>query len=194
MELHFHRQDNSDIKKRIAAAAAALVSDGETLFINSGTTTYFTAIELKKRKNLNIVTNSLPVAMELGGVPSFRVVLLGGEINTLYSFICGTNALEQLRQFKADKTILSMDGIGEGCGLTTYHAEEAVVNRTMMERSRETIITADHTKIGYESFSFVAELRAGLTLVTDGAKAEAASLDKIRKAGVCIILADTQGK
>jgi DeoR/GlpR family transcriptional regulator of sugar metabolism len=189
VELHLRRQDNDDIKKRIAAAAAALISDGETLFINSGTTTYFTAIELKKLKNLNIVTNSIPIAMELGTVSGFTVMLLGGEINTQYSFTCGINTLEQLRRFKADKTLLSMDGIDANCGLTTYHAEEAIINRTMIERSRETIITADHTKIGYESFSFVDDLHAGLTLVTDEKDPEAASLDEIEKAMVQVIIA-----
>ena len=189
VELHLRRQDNDDIKKRIAETAAALISDGETLFINSGTTTYFTAIELKKRKNLNIVTNSIPIAMELGTVSGFTVMLLGGEINTQYSFTCGINTLEQLRHFKADKTLLSMDGIDARCGLTTYHAEEAVINRTMIERSRETIITADHTKIGYESFSFVEDLHAGLTLVTDEQDPEASFLEEIEKAGVHIILA-----
>ena len=194
VELHLRRQDNDDIKKRIAEAAAEMISDGETLFINSGTTTYFTAIELKKRKNLNIVTNSLPIAMELGTVSGFNVMLLGGEINTQYSFTCGINTLEQLRHFKADKTLLSMDGIDARCGLTTYHAEEAIINRTMIERSRETIITADHTKIGYESFSFVEELHTGLILVTDQQDPEASSLEDIKKTGVRIILTDIQDK
>ena len=189
VELHLRRQDNDDIKKRIAEASAALISDGETLFINSGTTTYFTAIELKQRKNLNIVTNSIPIAMELGTVSGFNVMLLGGEINTQYSFTCGINTLEQLRHFKADKTLLSMDGIDARCGLTTYHAEEAIINRTMIERSRETIITADHTKIGYESFSFVSDINAGLTLVTDEQNPEASFLEDIKKAGVHIVLA-----
>ena len=188
MELHLRRRDNGDVKKSIAAATAGLIADGETLFINSGTTTYFTAIELKKRRNLNVVTNSLPVAMELGNVPGFTVFLLGGKINAQYSFTSGVNTLEELRQFKADKTILSIDGIGAGCGLTTYHADEAVVNRTMIERSRETIISADHTKIGYESFSFIADLWPGLTLVTDNA--EAALLDEIKAAGIRVILAN----
>ena len=194
VELHLRRQDNDDMKKRIAVAAAALISDGETLFINSGTTTYFTAIELKKRKNLNIVTNSIPIAMELGTVSGFTVMLLGGEINTQYSFTCGINTLEQLRHFKADKTLLSMDGIDARCGLTTYHAEEAIINRTMIERSRKTIITADHTKIGYESFSFVEELHAGLTLVTDENDSEASSLEEIEKASVQIIIAGMPDK
>jgi DeoR/GlpR family transcriptional regulator of sugar metabolism len=190
MEFQRRRQENALIKKRIASAAAELVKNGETLFINSGTTTYYTAVVLKGHKNLNVVTNSLPVAIELGDVPTFRVILLGGDINSHYSFTYGINALEQLRLFKADKTILSMDGIRADAGLTTYHAEEAVINRTMMERAGETIIVADHRKIGYESFSFVSSLSAAAFLVTDIDEGLKPAIKDIENAGPRIITVD----
>ena len=69
LEFQRRKQEHMEQKKAIAAAAAGLVHDGDTLFINSGTTTYFTAVELKKRKNINVVTNSISVAIELGGLP-----------------------------------------------------------------------------------------------------------------------------
>jgi DeoR/GlpR family transcriptional regulator of sugar metabolism len=181
--------ENSEIKKRIAAATADLIHDGETLFINSGTTTIFTAHELKRHRNLNIVTNSLLVAMELGELPSFRVILLGGRINTAYAFTYGTDILEQIRQFRADKTILSMDGI-RADGLTTYHAEEAVVNRAMMERSGETIVVADQSKIGYESFSFVSKLTSVSCLVTNTPLEAGDALVELEKAGLRVIVVD----
>jgi DeoR/GlpR family transcriptional regulator of sugar metabolism len=183
------KPENQEIKKRIAAAAAELIRDGETLFINSGTTAYYTAIELKRRKNLNVVTNSIPIALELGGLPSFRVILLGGEINATYSFTYGNNALDQLRHFRADKTILSMDGVRSDAGLTTYHAEEAAVNRTMIERSGETVIAADQSKLGYESFSFVAALASVSCLVTNASGENEPHLAELEKTGLRIVLA-----
>lgn len=178
------QKHNEHLKKMVARETGCLVEDGDTLLINSGTTTYYTAIELRKRKNLYVVTNSLSVAMELGDVPNFRLILLGGEINTQYSFTYGSTALEQLRLFKADKAILSMDGVHAQAGLTTLHAEEAVLNRTMMDRAKETIVAADHTKLGRESFSFVADLAHLSCLVTTpGAK----ELDSILNAGVRVI-------
>ncbi|MDR2619388.1 MAG: DeoR/GlpR family DNA-binding transcription regulator [Treponema sp.] len=185
---HSRLAENQEAKIRIAAAAAGLIKDGQTLFINSGTTAYYTALELKRRKNLNIVTNSISVALELGDLPSFRVILLGGDINVQYSFTYGNNALEQLRQFKANKTILSMDGVHLDAGLTTYHAEEAVVNRVMMERSEETIIVADQRKLGYESFSFVSYLSAVSYLVTDSG-GDDSRLEELKKAELEIITA-----
>ncbi|MDR3144751.1 MAG: DeoR/GlpR family DNA-binding transcription regulator [Treponema sp.] len=181
------KPENQETKKRIAAGAAKLIHDGETLFINSGTTAYYTALELKRCKNLNIVTNSIPIALELGDVSSFRIILLGGEINTRYSFVYGNNALEQLQKFRANKTILSMDGIHVNAGLTTYHAEEATLIRMMMERSGETIVVADRRKLGYESFSFVSDLSQVTYLVTDVSPEEIPCAAELKNAGLNII-------
>jgi len=162
--------DRSEAKKKIAGAATGLINDGETLLINSGTTTLMTAIELaSQKKNLNIVTNSIPVAMEFGIHPSFRVILLGGEINSQYTFTYGKDAQDQLRRYKADKTILSIDGICPHNGLTTYHAEEAAIDYLMMERSRETIIVADRSKFQHESFSYISDIQQVHYWVTDSA-------------------------
>lgn len=154
-------------KKRIAIAAAAMISDGDTLMLNSGTTTYFTAVELKKHKNLNIVTNSVAVAIELGDVPTFRVILLGGEFNAQYSFSYGEDARRQLAGYKADYALLSMDGLSPQAGVTTYHAEESTIDLLMMDRARKTLLVADSSKLGRESFSRVCGLDRIDTWVTD---------------------------
>jgi len=183
-----NKQKNIELKKSIAVASSLLVHDGDTLMINSGTTTYLTAVELKKYKNLNIVTNSVSVAVELSAHPTFRVILLGGEINAQYSFTYGNDAQEQLKRYKADSAILSMDGISSKVGLTTYHAEEATIDRMMMERSRETIIVADSTKLGHESFSFVSDIDKVQHWVTDR-NADKKRLEEIYNAKVEIIFA-----
>ena len=119
-------------KMAIGTAVAQIVKDGDTLFINSGTTCEYVADALSIRQNLNIVTNSLKVATKLGAVPSFRVVQIGGEINAQYGFTCGGDAQEQLEKYQADWTILSVDGISAKGGITTHHAEEAIIDRIMV--------------------------------------------------------------
>jgi len=183
MDFQRRKQEHADMKKAIAAAVADIVQDGNTLFINSGTTTYFAAVELKKHKNLNIVTNSISAAVELGGVPTFRVILLGGEVNSQYSFTYGENAREQLSRFTADFAILSIDGVCPGTGLTTYHAEESVIDRLMMDRARRTLIAADSTKLGRDSFFRLSELGSSMCWITDSG-ADRAVTDKIRAEGV----------
>lgn len=154
-------------KHAIAAAVAARVRDGDTLFINCGTTSVCVAQALKQRKNLSIVTNSLGVAAELGGVPTFRVLLIGGVVNARYGYTYGSDAQDQLCQYQADWAILSVDGVSPKGGITTYHAEEALIDRMMMDGAKKVLITADRSKIGRTGFTRIRDCVPGLWVVTD---------------------------
>ena len=175
------RQQNGAVKKRLAAAVTEMIRDGDTILLNSGTTTYYVAVELKKRKNLNIVTNSISAAAELGDHPTFRVILLGGDINAQYSFTHGSDAQAQLRNYRADYCILSVDGISSETGVTTYHAEEAVMDRLMIERAACTIVAAESRKLGREGFSHVCEASEIDWLVTDAALEQTAAEELQKK-------------
>ncbi len=89
-------------KMAIAEAVANMIQDGDTLFINSGTTTACLANALKKKHNIKIVTNSLAVANALGDISNLRVTLLGGDINARYGFTYGSIAQELLSTFQAN--------------------------------------------------------------------------------------------
>lgn len=158
---------NVEEKQSIAAVMAKLVHDGDTLFINSGTTTEFVATALEIRSDLNIVTNSLAVATILGEIPSFRVILVGGEINARYGFTYGSDALSQLEKYKADWAILSIDGISASSGVTTHHAEEAMLDRMMISNAKNICIVADHTKIGNVGFARVLDDMKDITIITN---------------------------
>lgn len=188
LEFQRRKHEHMEMKKAIAAAAANMVHDGDTLFINSGTTTFFTAVELKQRKNLNVVTNSISVAVELGGLPTFRVILLGGDVSAQYSFTYGEDVKEQISRYRADWAVLSVDGVNPGTGITTYHAEESVIDRIMTERAQKTLIVADSTKLGRESFSRISAFNGGTILITDRG-ADAGLMERISEEGVEIQLA-----
>lgn len=174
----------AEAKRSIAQAAARQVRDGETLLINSGTTTEYVAEALSIRRNLNVVTNSLAVAQKLGAVATIRVVLVGGEINARYGFTHGGDAQEQLQRYQADWAILSVDGISAEGGITTYHAEEAVIDRMMMRSAKNIMIVADRSKIGRTGFTRVREQLGNINLVTDGG--DPAALDALGEVGVRI--------
>ena len=179
---------NAERKRAIGEAVARLVRDGDTLFINSGTTCEQIASALRIRKNLNIVTNALRVALELGSIPSFRVLLVGGEINAQYGFTHGGDAQDQLSRYRADWSILAVDGVSASGGVTTHHAEEALIDRIMSAGSKRTLIVADGSKIGRPGFSRVRECGVGLTLITDATAAPEA-LEALRNQGVEIVYA-----
>lgn len=181
---------NTSQKQQIARAVAAQIQDGDVLFINSGTTTHAVALALKAKKNLNIVTNSIAVALELGNVPTFRVILLGGEINSNFAFTYGNNAQEQLDLYRVDWAILTLDGISPREGLTTYHPEEILINSMMMQRAKKVMIVADHDKIGRAGFTCFGQAAKGICLVTDD-RADPKVLKALEKAGVSITIAES---
>lgn len=154
-------------KRAIARAIVAQIPDGSTLFLNSGTTTQLLAQALEHRSNLNVVTNSLAVAMELGKNPMIHVLLLGGEINAQYGFTYGTDAQEQLQHYQAGWAVLSVDGVSAKGGITSFHAEEMAIDRIMLSRAKQTVIAADYTKIGRTGFTHICDAGPGICLVTD---------------------------
>ncbi len=178
---------NTAQKQQIARSAAAQIQDGAVLFINSGTTTHALAQALKNKKNLNIVTNSIAVALELGNVPTFRVILLGGEINSNFAFTYGVSAQEQLDIYRVDWAILTLDGISTREGLTTYHPEEILINSMMMQRAKQVMIVADHDKIGRAGFTCFGQAGKGIHLVTDSG-ADPKVLQALEKAGVIVTI------
>ncbi len=160
------KQKNAVSKKSLVDVACKLIQDGDTLFINSGTTTYFLANALKKFKGLKVVTNSLTVAVELGSYPTFNVVLLGGQINSADSFTYGKDVIDQISKFYAKYSILSVDGINSK-GVTTLNADEALVDDIMMENSEKKIIIADKSKIGAMGFLNLCGLEKVDIIVTE---------------------------
>lgn len=175
-------------KQAIARMVVAQIPDGSTLFLNSGTTTHCIAAALKERRNLNVVTNSLGVAMELGKLPLIHVLLLGGEINAQYGFTYGVDAEEQLRRYQAGWAILSVDGVSAKGGVTSFHAEETTIDRMMIERSKQVIIAADHTKISRTGFTHICDIGPQVQLVTDQA-CSAAAVRELEELGMQVELA-----
>ena len=176
-------------KQAIARQVSKLIQDGDTVFINSGSTMECVAAALKEHKNLNIVTNALPVALFLGKIHTLCVILLGGKINTLHGFTYGSDAQEQLAHYQADWAILSLDGISDKGGMTTHNAEESTINRMMIAQAKRTLIAADHTKIGKAGFFRFGDTRPGMQLVTD-CKAEPQAIAELEHRGVAVTCAD----
>lgn len=179
------------VEEKLAIAQSVLdqVRDGEVLFLNSGSTAICLAEALRSRKNLNIVTNSLAVATILGGVNTIRVTLLGGEINAQYGFTYGGDTQEQLSRYQADWAILSVEGVCADGSITTRHAEEAVIDRLMIQRAKQVMIAADHTKIGRTGFARVCQRSTTTTLITNDA-ANAEQLQMLKTNGWHVICAD----
>ncbi len=157
-----HRKE----KERIGQAAAALVGEGESVVLDSGTTTTAVARALRHRKQLTIITNAVNIAAELTGT-AIEIILTGGILREKSFSLVGPLAEETLRSLSADILFLAVDGIDVHFGLTTPNLLEARVNRVMMEIARRTVLVCDSSKFGRRSLSLISPLSRIHQIVTD---------------------------
>lgn len=158
--------DRKDEKQRIARAIAASVADGETLLLDIGTTVYYVARELRVRRNLVVVTNSINAALELADTAN-RVILVGGvlQVRAERSLI-GPLAAQIIRQFRVDKLILGCGGIRLDRGIVYYDIEETELRRVMTEVAKTVIVAADHTKFDKDLLISLGPLEIVSSIVT----------------------------
>jgi DeoR/GlpR family transcriptional regulator of sugar metabolism len=184
MNFQERMEANKEEKRKIAAAAAEMIADDDILIIGSGTTPIYVMRELKRHRNLIIITNSLSAAQEAGYNQNIHtLVLLGGNVNLPYQFVTGDDAIQQLNKYKANKLILSSDGVSAEFGVTTYHHLEAELYRRMIARVDKTIVVADYTKIGRANFSQIERMEKIDCLVTNH-NANRDEVEAIRELGV----------
>ncbi len=165
--LHVKASLRADEKQRIGAAAAALIKDGDSIILDSGTTTQQIAKQIKNRKDLTVITNGINIAMELLGVKDVRLVLLGGMVRQNSYSAVGHFAEEMLTQLSADKLFLAVDAFDLDFGLSTPNPEESKVNQAMVQIATEIILVADSSKFGKRSLSRIVPLSAIDKIITD---------------------------
>lgn len=163
-------------KRSIGAAAAALIEDGDTIFVNGGTTTTEVISNIPSRAKVTVVTNNLTAALRVHEV-GFELILLGGTFYPRSNTVVGHFASENLRRLNANKTFIGADGISLKYGYTVPSNPEAELVRLMIERTHgAVIVVADHSKWGVISNFEVAKIDEVQMLVTD------AQLSKIARA------------
>ncbi len=154
-------------KQVIGQLAATLINEGETILIDSGTTTLELAKNLDQFQNLTIITNALNIAVELSKYNRFNVILLGGHLRSSSLSTVGPLAETTLKNFYCDKCFLGVDSFHIERGISTPNLEEANINQTMMDMSKETIVMFDSTKFNKRAFSFIAPITRLHGIVTD---------------------------
>jgi len=154
-------------KRRIGEAAAHLVGDGETIFLGSGSTVLELARNLRTRRGLTVITNSLPVINVLADMEDTTIIGLGGMLRQSELSFIGHITEQALTEVRADKVFIGIHAIDIKEGLTNAYMPETLTDRAIMKIGREIIVLADHTKCGRVSAARVAPLNAIHTFVTD---------------------------
>jgi DeoR family transcriptional regulator of aga operon len=160
-------------KRRIAAAAAALVRDGETVGLAAGTTVAQMTRSLRSRHELTIVTNALNVAMDLSRQQHLTVHVTGGYLSGNWFALIGPKALEFISTIFTDKFFFGANGVAADNGITDRHPEEAAANQALARQSRKRILLVDHIKFGHTARHLVCQTRDLNMIITDTGASDA---------------------
>ena len=182
-----HRRHLAE-KKRIGAAAAGLVKAGQSIFLDTGTTTLEVARALAARGvACRVATSSLVIAAALWGQAQLQLMLTGGQVRGHSPDLIGPAAVLVLKMLTADLAILGSDGIDPARGCFAADLETAAVDSTMAANARKVVVVADSSKLGQAGGAHFLDLGAVRELIT-GRKADPGVLRAIRKKGVAVTL------
>ncbi len=181
-------QENRDEKIRIAARAASLIEHGESIMLDTGSTTAYVAQTFAEHRNLLAVTNSVEVARSFASQNGNRVYMAGGEIRADDGAVFGETANEFASRFLVDKGFLSISAITEENGLMDSELWEADFSRVIIRQAKQVIVVADHTKFNRRSLVKVCDFDDIDILITS-AQPPPAIQDKLDAAGVNVIVA-----
>lgn len=167
LALAMRRQRQVQEKSRIGQAAAALIYDGDAIFLDSSSTALTIVPHLKNRRQVTIITNSLVVAQEANDLPGLRVVMPGGAFQRETASLVGVEGLELLRKFNLQKGFFGAHGLTLTEGLTDVSAEEAEVKSVVASMCRQVIAVIDATKWGQVGLASFAQPTDIDTVISD---------------------------
>ncbi len=160
-------QDNLAEKVMIARKALEFIEDGDTIILDSGSTTTELAKIMTGYKNLTVITNALNIGLILGAEPGINVILTGGEFKAPTLSLTGQKAADFFQNLHVDKLFLATAGVSLKSGLTYPGISDICVKRAMIESANVTYLLADSTKIGKNAFASLGALSLINYLITD---------------------------
>lgn len=165
--VHERLKAHAEEKQRIGAMAATLINDGETIILDSGTTTLEIARQIKKKQSVQVITNGVNIAAELLDARDIQLFIVGGTVRGESASISGRFTEEMFEKFSADKMFLSGAGCDLDFGVSGANLEETMVNQAMLRISREIILVADASKFSKRSMARITHFSEIDTVISD---------------------------
>lgn len=154
-------------KRAIARLAASLVEDGSVVALDSGSTTLALAYELRKKRNLTVITTDLKIAIVLADARTIDVIVVGGTVRTQLYTVVGPIAEETLMKLNCQIGFMGADAINQELGVTNANLAEVAVKRLVLGCSERTYLLADHSKFDQTQLAAVARLTEFAEIITD---------------------------
>jgi len=178
--------ENALEKQRIGKAAADLVTEGDVVFIGSGTTTQEVACNLVGRRNITVITNALTIVNTLAAEQEITLIMIGGMHRQSELSFIGYIAEMALKELRPHKVIMGIHAINVNDGLTNDYLAEVSTDRVIIHSAPEVIIVADNSKFDKVSTAVVAPIGSITKLITDN-NAPFDTVEEIRALGVEVI-------
>ncbi|HDC4525834.1 TPA: DeoR/GlpR transcriptional regulator [Enterobacter cloacae] len=175
-----------DAKKNVARKGAKLISPGQVVIVDGGTTTSELIAYLPADLRITVVTHSPSIALGLVEHPSIDVILIGGRLYKHSIVTVGAAAIEGIDNIHADLFFMGVTGIHPEAGLTTGDFEEACIKRAFSGRAAETVVLASPEKINTASSFVIGELSLVNTIVVED-DTDRAWINAVREKGVSVV-------
>ena len=161
------KQINTKEKNIIAEKAAKLISNGESIFLDSSTTAFALSKKLGTKTGLTVITNGLELINELKNNSNINLFCPGGELQLSTMSFIGTSAEDYLKEHYVDKAFVSASGVSLQSGITVENAVQAAIKKIMLKNSLSRVILVDSSKFDVVRLSKVCALEDVNTIVTD---------------------------
>lgn len=159
------KNEREEDKIHIAEIAATMIEDGDTIILDSGTTTLEIAKRIKA-KSLTVITNSIDIAAELSLKEGIETIVAGGSLRLNTRAMVGHIAENTFRNFRVDKAFIGTNGISIEEGITTPNIMEAQTKKAMINCARKVIVVADSSKFSNISFAVICPVKAVTSIIT----------------------------
>ena len=153
-------------KKMIAQKCSEYINDGDCIYLDSGSTTYQIAKYIKNKKNLTVITNSIPVVNELMN-SAVELIIIGGKVRLNEQSVIAYDYLFNFSELNILKAFICASGITLEKGISDYNLEEAQTRKKIIDLSKEVYVAADHTKFGKDVTIGIASLDKIGYIITD---------------------------
>jgi DeoR/GlpR family transcriptional regulator of sugar metabolism len=190
LELSFdiRRRLYSREKRRIGAAAAEIIEDGDAIALDASTTALAVANHIKNRRELTVLTNGIYVALALLEAPAITVLMPGGFVRRDSVSLVDGGVEDLIGEFNFQKGFFGVKGLTLEEGLTDVDADEVAVKRNMAARAKRVIAILDHSKLGRVGFVTFASIdQVDCVITDDGAPADMVA--SLRASGITVVIA-----
>ena len=160
-------RENAEAKRAVARHAARRIEDGDSLMLDTGTTTSIFARELLRKRNLTVVTNSSDIARTLATANGNKVYMAGGELNGDNGGAFGASAIQFVASFNVRHAFISISALDAVAGPADRSLDEAEFARMLLTRGERRYVLTDSSKFGRRSLIKVCEFADFDVLLTE---------------------------